>query len=103
MVSAIGGPPLAMLYGNEKGETIRANLAAVFAVGMVITIGTRGVAGRISLIEIELAIVMLPALIAGIALSNRFLSAVHGNALKWSVLTVCAISGGALLLRAFFG
>jgi uncharacterized membrane protein YfcA len=103
LVSAIGGPPLALLYGNEKGETIRANLAAIFALGMLITIGTRLLAGRVKMIEAEAALLMLPGLLGGIAISNRLLGAVEGSALKWSVLTVCALAGAALLLRAMFG
>jgi uncharacterized membrane protein YfcA len=102
MVSAIGGPPLAMLYGKEKGETIRANLAAAFAVGMVITIAARLMAGRVALIEAQVSLVMLPGLLAGIAVSSKMLGRLRGNALEWSVLTVCALSGVALVLRALF-
>ena len=40
LVASIGGPPLALLYTNAEGETIRSSLAAVFSVGILITVGS---------------------------------------------------------------
>ncbi len=100
MVSSIGGPPLALLYRNERGETIRANLAAIFAIGLVISIIGRVLAHRILRVELLLAVAMLPALFAGVAMSGRFLGKVEGVLLRRSVLAVSGLAAVALLLRA---
>ena len=99
-ISSIGGPPLALLYRDEKGETIRANLATIFAIGLVTSIGGRVWADRILGVEMLLAAAMLPALFAGLVLSGRYMHAIQGKALRISVLGVSAIAALALLLRA---
>ena len=37
-VSSIGGPPLALLYRDAQGDSLRSTLAFIFAVGHVLTI-----------------------------------------------------------------
>jgi uncharacterized membrane protein YfcA len=103
MVSSIGGPPLALLYGGEKGETIRANLAALFAIGLFITIGGRVLAEKVQRVDLLLSALMLPALFAGLAISGRFLGKVEGQRLRVSVLIISAAAAIALLMRAVFG
>jgi uncharacterized protein len=99
-VSSIGGPPLALLYRDEKGETLRANLAALFAIGFLMSIAARLSVGGIGTIDLMLTGTMLPGLILGVALSGRLLHRIEGRALKIAVLSVCAFSAVALLLRA---
>jgi uncharacterized membrane protein YfcA len=99
-ISSIGGPPLALLYRDEKGETIRANLATIFLIGLVTSIGARAFTGRILGVELLIAAAMLPALFAGVVLSGRFMGKIEGKALRISVLAVSAIAALALLLRA---
>ena len=52
MVSAIGGPPIALLYRNDEGPTVRANLGLVFAIGLTITITVRAAAGEVEVVLI---------------------------------------------------
>jgi uncharacterized protein len=99
-ISSIGGPSLALLYRDEKGETIRANLAAIFALGLIASISARVWAGKIHRVELLVAAAMLPALFAGLVLSGRFMGKIEGKALRISVLAVSAIAAVALLLRA---
>ncbi len=94
--SAIGGPPVALLYQHASGARVRATLAAYFSVGSLLSLGGLLVAGQFSGDALQAAALMVPFLIAGFALSGpvrRLLD--HG----WTRPAVLAMaSAGALAL-----
>jgi uncharacterized membrane protein YfcA len=94
--SAIGGPPVALLYQDAHGARVRATLAAYFAAGSLLSLAGLLVGGQFSSDAVRAAAVMAPFMIAGFALSGparRFLD--HG----WTRPAVLALaSGGALAL-----
>jgi uncharacterized membrane protein YfcA len=98
MVSAIGGPPLALLYRNDAGPTVRANLGFVFAIGICITIGVRAAAGEVSWDEVVVSIALLPAVWLGLRVSHRLLPHVEGSRMRNAIVLVA--SAAALLLLA---
>jgi uncharacterized membrane protein YfcA len=100
MVASIGGPPLALLYRNEAGPTIRATLSAVFTVGLCVTIGTRAVTGEITADDVTIAALLMPAQIAGFLASFRLRWLIGGAGLRRAILIVSAIAAVALLVRA---
>ncbi|MDH5491734.1 MAG: sulfite exporter TauE/SafE family protein [Myxococcales bacterium] len=101
-VSSIGGPPLALLYRNADGPTIRATLALIFGVGVGVTLGGRFLAGRITGLDFELAAFMLMPMALGLWASRFLLGRVEGAPLRRAILAVCAVAGGGLALRAIF-
>jgi uncharacterized membrane protein YfcA len=98
MVSAIGGPPIALLYRNESGPTVRANLGLVFAVGLSITIGVRSLAGEVSWSEVVIGAALLPAVWLGLRASRALIPRVDGPRLRNAIVVVAG--GAALLLLA---
>jgi uncharacterized protein len=103
VVSAIGGPPLALLYSDVDGPTIRSTLATIFSMGMVLTLGARVAAGKVTATDLTIALWLLPALVVGLWAARYLKGKVEGPALRWSVLALCALAGGALLVRAGLG
>jgi uncharacterized membrane protein YfcA len=95
MVSAIGGPPIALLYRNDSGPTVRANLALVFAVGLTITISVRAAAGEVSWEEVVVGVGLLPAVMLGLWASRGLIPRVEGQRLRNAIVI---IAGGAALL-----
>lgn len=95
MVSAIGGPPIALLYRNDSGPTVRANLGLVFAVGLCITISVRAAAGEVSWSEVGVGVGLLPAVWLGLRASRTLIPRVEGPVLRNAILVV---AGGAALL-----
>lgn len=95
MVSAIGGPPIALLYGNDEGPTVRANLGLVFAVGLTITLSVRSLAGEVSVDEVMIGLALLPSVFLGLHASKRLIPHVNGSRLKTAIV---AIAGGSALL-----
>lgn len=100
LVASIGGPPLALLYRDEKGETLRATLAALFSIGLVITILARALSGNISERDVVLSAWMLPPLLLGVWASRYLLSRVEGRPLRIGVLVVSAAAALGLVARA---
>lgn len=102
MVSAIGGPPVALLYRNDRGPAVRANLALIFLIGVTITLLTRAGTGEIRLLDLQLAGLLLPALLLGLAASRWGRRWVEGRRLTLGVLSLSTVAGAGLVGRALF-
>ena len=99
-VAAIGGPPLALVYGDRGGPTLRATLAAVFAIGSAITLVARGLAGAVHVADFIVAAWMLPALLLGLHVSAKVRGKVSAARLKQGVLLMSALSAVGVIVRA---
>jgi uncharacterized membrane protein YfcA len=95
----MGGPPLALLYRNERGETIRASLAAVFAVGILLSITTRVLGGEIRQTDFEVALWLAPAAIAGYFAGGLAAARVEGRVMRRSILAISALAALVLLVK----
>ena len=99
MVSAIGGPPIALLYGNDEGPTVRANLGLVFAIGLTITLSVRSLAGEVSADEVMIGLALLPSVFLGLRASKRLIPHVNGPRLKTAIVVIAGGSALLLLVR----
>lgn len=101
LVASIGGPPLALIYSREEGPTVRASLAAVFTIGLVITLTARAVTGNISGTDVRVALVLFPALAVGWLISTRLAHRIRQETLRRAILVLSAVAAIGLLIRAF--
>jgi len=99
MVSAIGGPPIALLYRNDAGPTVRANLGLVFAIGLCITISVRAVAGEVSWDEVVIGAALLPAVGLGLRASRSLIPRIDGPRLRNIIVVVAGAAAVLLLAR----
>ncbi len=98
-LSSVGGPPIAMLYQDASGSELRGTLAAVFAIGALVSIGLLAAVGHFAVREINLSLGLLPGVFIGFALSrfaNRYLDR---RSLRGPVLALCAVSAVAAVVR----
>lgn len=102
MVASMGGPPLALLYHDADGATIRSSLATVFMFGVSLTIVLRAVSGEISRTDVEVAVWLLPALLVGMAVGTRLSHLLEGPRIRLTILTLSASASVGLLARAIF-
>lgn len=100
LVAAVGGPPLALLYRNERGPTIRATLGAVFTFGLMLSIVGRGLTGHIESSDVAAAGIFLVPTGIGFALSSRLRARVEGAIIRAAILWLSAIAGFALLVKS---
>lgn len=101
--SSIGGPPIALLYRDQTGPTVRSTLGVIFAIGIVINLIVLTVTGILDRNDIITAAMLAPATALGFAGSSLLHKRVEGAVLRRGILVVAAVSAIALLLRAFFG
>lgn len=103
LVASIGGPPLALLYREVEGGTLRSSLNAIFAIGILVSIAVRGATGEISTTDIRVGVFLLPAAFAGLWLSRFFTDQIEGATLKNGVLAISALAAAGLILRTLVG
>lgn len=100
LVASIGGPPLALLYTRDEGPVVRSNLAAVFVIGLLITITARVVSGNMTWADARTAAILFPALAAGYATSLALKDRMSQTALRYGILILSLLGALGLVLRA---
>lgn len=101
--SAIGGPPIALLYQNIKGSTTRATLSAYFVIATVSSLAILTAAGQVHTRQLLLAAALLPFMFVGFAVSSPLRKHLDGAKLRVAVLGVATSGALALLLRTVIG
>ncbi len=100
VVASIGGPPLALLYQNEKGPRIRATISAIFTVGGVITLAGLWWAGRFHQVELLIGLLLMPGVVVGFAISRYTVGWFDRARIKPAVLAISALSAVVVMIRA---
>lgn len=98
-ITAVGGPPIAMIYQNERGPLVRANMSAFFLFASLLSLGALAFSGYLGVREGLLFAVTFPGVIAGFLLSARFVGRVDGERLRGLILGIAALAGVAALVR----
>ena len=101
-IGAIGGPPLALVYQNTRGPELRANLAALFAVGCLISLIALAMVGRFILADLIRSGILLIGVSIGLIISRSLVRVLDKYTLRPYVLGVCTIAALVVLGRALF-
>ncbi len=99
--TSIGGPPVAALYHNASGAKVRGTMSAFFVVGLVLSLTALAIVGRFGLDELYAAAFLLPGVVAGFAISRRVAPVLDRGYTRAAVLTVSALAGLSVIVRAF--
>ncbi|MFO7280279.1 MAG: sulfite exporter TauE/SafE family protein [Thermoanaerobacterales bacterium] len=97
--TSIGGPPLALLFQHHAGPVLRATLAAVFALGTVLSLLGLVAAGALAAWHVALAAALCPGTLAGLAASSRLAARLDARWLRPAVLTVAALAAAGAVVR----
>lgn len=97
--TAIGGPPIAIVYQHETGLTLRGTLSGFFVVGSLMSIGTLVLVGRFGWPDVRLGLALLPATLAGYALALPVARMIDRGHTRVAVLAVSTAAAAVLLLR----
>ena len=93
---------LALLYRNESGGTLRASMAAIFVVGLVITISARALSGYINVQDMIIGFCFMPPAILGLRTSSRLLAMVEGAFLRWTILIIAGSASVFMIAKGLF-
>ena len=100
VVSAIGGPPIALLYKDSKGAEARATLSAIFGVGLFVTIAGRAWAGKLTALDLSLGVWTMPLVMLGFVASKHATRWIEGPRLRFGILLLCTLAALALIGKA---
>lgn len=98
-VSAIGGPPVAMVYQDARGRAVRGTLSAIFAVGALFSMVLLALVGRFGTEEVIASLVLMPAIVIGFAVSGWTTRWLDKGFVKPAILIISAASAIAAILR----
>jgi uncharacterized protein len=96
-VSSVGGPPMAVVYANEPGPVIRANLSFIFVVGATMSLVALIAVGEFGRDEAVASLVLLVPGALGFLLSKRLAAHVDAGRTRTAVLAV-AVFGAVIAL-----
>jgi len=98
-IIAVGGPPIALIYQNQKGPLVRANMSAFFLVASFFSIAALVASGYLGLRELKLFAVTFPGVLIGFWLSGKLVNRMPFEGLRPFILGIAAIAGVAALVR----
>lgn len=101
--TGVGGPPMVLTYQHSDVGVLRATLAAFFTLGALIGAGALVVTDVLNGREVRLALLLLPGVAIGFAISRYTLARLPNHVARPLVLTACAASAIALLTDVAFG
>lgn len=101
--TALGGPPIALLYRDRDPAVVRPTLGLVWAVGIVITLGGLGAAGAFTVVQAISGVALSLLLLLGLGLSRSVLRRLNAAQLRSAVLWWAGLGGIAALVRVLFG
>jgi uncharacterized membrane protein YfcA len=97
--TGIGGPPLALVYQHRPAPVLRSTVAVCFLVGEIISLALLAATGKVDARQLEVALLLVPALVAGALLSRSVHHRVDGPLMRSLVLGFALISGAVLILQ----
>jgi uncharacterized protein len=99
-VSAVGGPPMALVYQHEEAPKIRGTLNAIFTIGTPISLIGLSWARRFGLAELMVGILLMPGVFAGFLLSRYTSARLEGRGTRPAILAMSAMTAIVVMLRA---
>ena len=98
-VASIGGPPMALLYQDARGDRLRGTMSGFFWIGTIVSLVALRLIGRFGAEEISLALVMLLGVLIGFFVSRRTTAFIDRGYTRYAVLTVAGVTGVMVVLR----
>lgn len=98
-ITAVGGPPMGLIYQNEAGPRVRANLAAFFLFASLASILVLLPTGFLGLRELKLVAVSFPGVLIGFWLSGFLVNRLPFGAMRPIILGIAALAGVAAIVR----
>ena len=97
--AGVDGPALALLYQHQEPHTLRATLAVCFLIGATVSGAALAIGGELTLEQLALTALLLPAMLIGLALSGRVKGRLPLASLRPVVLTFSTIAGVIATVR----
>lgn len=100
-LTAVGAPPMALLYQHEEARRSAAMQNAFFAFGMVVSIAALLVAGLIGMRHLILAFSLVPFVILGLRIAQPLAGRVAKSSIRPYALGLAGCAATILLVKYF--
>lgn len=100
-ITAIGAPPMAILYAREEAKRSRAMQNLFFMWGMVWSIGALTLAGLVRWGDLVLVAHLIPVALAALLISRPAARMLEGRSLRPIALSLATIAALVILARSF--
>lgn len=97
--AGVGGPPMALVYQDAPGRTIRATLPWVFLASASLTLLALSSTGNLAIADWRTGAVLAPGGFAGFAASRLLVGRINDARLRRLVLAVSALSAATVIIR----
>jgi len=91
--AGVGGPPMALLLQHQKAHFIRANLAAFFVMGCIMSLAVQIPIGYMSMQHLYLSLPLLPASYLGYRVAMLFVDRLSQQLVRTASLILCSLAG----------
>ncbi|WP_205471958.1 sulfite exporter TauE/SafE family protein [Nocardioides sp. SYSU D00038] len=100
--TSIGGPPFALLYQHRPAQQVRTTMAVYFLIGALLSLVGLLVAGDLTLHQLRVAVVLVPALLLGVVVGGPLRRWLPVDAVRPALLVLSAASAVVLLARSLW-
>lgn len=94
--TAIGGPPMALIWQRSEGARLRGTMSGFFLVGSIMSIIALAATGAVTRHTLWMFAALVPAAVLGYVLSHGLNRILDPNRLRWLAIGVSAM--GAIML-----
>jgi uncharacterized membrane protein YfcA len=98
--SSIGGPPVALLYQDSRGNRLRGTLSGFFLVGIAISLAGLALVGRFGRAEILSSLILFPGVVVGFLVSTRVAAILDRGHTRTAILVSSALAGVGVIVEA---
>ena len=101
--AAIGGPPMALLYGRSEGARLRSSLSVVFVAASLVALVALAAVGRFGGTELRTSLALLPGVVLGFLLSGPLRRLVDRGNVRPAVLALSTVAALAAIAEGLLG
>jgi uncharacterized membrane protein YfcA len=100
--SAIGGVAMALIYQDFEGPRLRGTLSGIFVIGTAISIISLICIGHFGVLELQMAIILLPGILMGYVISHWTAKVLDKGYIRPMVLLIASLSGIIILIKYIY-
>ena len=101
--TAIGGPPMALVWQRNEGARLRGTMSGFFLVGSIMSIIALAATGAVTRHTLVMFAALIPAAVLGYVLSRGLNRVLDPNRLRWMAIGVSAAGAVMLIGRELVG
>lgn len=101
--TAIGGPPMALVWQKVTGARLRGTMSGFFLVGSVLSLVVLAIGGEIDRHSVMSFLLLSPAVVLGYLLSRLMNRVLDRQRQRWLAISVSAVGAVVLIVRQITG